>query len=137
MWPLFSKKKFKLIIRDLSLLEHNNIVVSNILDHIDHFNILVDNQHDFRAWCSCETQLVGFFSVFFHDFATSIQRGQVDAATMVFGKAFYIVHHGGLLLELVCYGILDITHNGIKALRPQISKSRGKWVNIQHGACYI
>lgn len=81
------------------ILEH--IVVSNILDHLDKFNILVDNQHGFRARRSCETQLVGFI----HDLAQSIQRGQVDVAIMDFSKAFDVVHHGRLLHKLAHYGI--------------------------------
>ena len=64
------------------LLEH--IVVSNILDHLDNFNILVDNQHGFRARRSCETQLVGFI----HDLASTMQRDQMDVAIMDFSKAF-------------------------------------------------
>ncbi len=54
------------------ILEH--IVVSNMLDHFDKHNVLVDNQHGFRARRSCETQLVTFID----DIAKSVQQGQVD-----------------------------------------------------------
>ena len=54
------------------VLEH--IVVSNILDQIVEFDIVVDNQHGFRARQSCETKLIGFI----HNLASSIQRCQVD-----------------------------------------------------------
>ena len=62
----------------LQNLEH--IVVSNVLDHLDLYNILVDNQHGFCARRSCKTQLVGFI----HDLAKSIQGSQVDVAIMDF-----------------------------------------------------
>ena len=37
------------------LLEH--IVCSNIMDHLDEHELLLDRQHAFRKWHSCETQL--------------------------------------------------------------------------------
>jgi hypothetical protein len=57
------------------VLEH--IVVSSILDHCDRYNILVDNQHGFRARRSCETQLVGFI----YDLARATQKSQIDVAS--------------------------------------------------------
>jgi len=91
------------------LLEH--IVVSNTLDHLDINNILVDNQHGFRARRSCETQLVGFV----HDLTQSIKRGQVDVAIMDFSKAFDVVDHRRLLYKLKFYGITGPTNNWINA----------------------
>ena len=38
------------------LLEH--IVCSNIMGHLDQYNLLSDKQHAFRKWHSCETQLI-------------------------------------------------------------------------------
>ena len=40
------------------LLEH--IVCSNIMGHLDQYNLLSDKQHAFRKWHSCETQLQDF-----------------------------------------------------------------------------
>ena len=38
------------------LLEH--IVCSNIMGHLDQYDLLSDKQHAFRKWHSCETQLI-------------------------------------------------------------------------------
>ncbi len=91
------------------VLEH--IVVSNILDHLDKYNILVDNQHGFRARRSCETQLVCFVQ----DLVQSIQHSQVDIAIMDFSKAFDVVHHGRLLYKASHYGIRGLTNNWLRA----------------------
>ena len=91
------------------VLEH--IVVSNVLDHLDQHQILVDNQHGFRARRSCETQLVSFI----HDIVQSMQGGQVDVAIMDFSKAFDVVDHARLLLKASYYGIRGDTNRWIQA----------------------
>ena len=57
------------------LLEH--IVCSNIIAHLDEHRLLLDKQHAFRKWHSCETQLT-----------TVIDKGQVDIFILDFEKAF-------------------------------------------------
>ena len=112
--PIFKKgEKFKasnyrpvsLTCIACKLLEH--IVVSNILDHLDIQDILVENQHGFRSRRSCETQLVGFI----HDLSQSLQQAQVDVAIM----AFDVVHHGRLLHKLSHYGIRGSTLSWVGA----------------------
>ncbi len=116
--PIFKKgEKFKasnyrpvsLTCIACKLLEH--IVVSNVLVHLDKHDILVDNQHGFRARRSCETQLVCFI----HDLVQSIQGGQVDVAIMDFSKAFDVVDHGRLLYKASHYGIRGHTNSWLEA----------------------
>ena len=82
------------------VMEH--IMVSQINKHLDLHNILVANQHGFRAQRSCETQLVEFL----HELHTSLgAKAQVDAVVMDFSKAFDKVAHNRLIFKLSGYGI--------------------------------
>ena len=90
------------------LQEH--IIVSNVLDHLDHHNILTDCQHGFRARRSCETQLLTLV----HDLASTLDPGkqQVDLAVLDFSKAFDRVPHQRLLKKINHYGIKVKLLNG-------------------------
>ena len=82
------------------LLEH--IVHSNIMDHLDKFDILNDAQHGFRQKRSCETQLIATIN----DFNECLNsKGQIDAILLDFSKAFDKVDHKGLLLKLENLGV--------------------------------
>ena len=82
------------------LMEH--IMVSQINKHLQLNDILVSNQHGFRAQRSCETQLVEFV----HDLHTNLgSKTQVDAVVMDFSKAFDKVAHNRLLFKLDRCGI--------------------------------
>ena len=82
------------------LLEH--IIHSNIMDHLDKYNILTSIQHGFRQKRSCESQLITTL----HDFNNSLNdRGQTDAILLDFSKAFDKVDHIGLITKLKQYGI--------------------------------
>ena len=92
------------------LQEH--ILTSNILKHLDTYNILTDCQHGFRARRSCETQLVTLA----HELAQSMDKGkQQDMIILDFSKAFDKVPHQRLLSKLDFYGIRGTTHGWIKA----------------------
>ena len=92
------------------LLEH--IVVSNILNHLDTFNILVDCQHDFRAKRSCETQLLSLS----HELLNNLHSGtQTDLIILDFSKAFDKVPHRKLLRKLDNYGIRGNTWRWVSA----------------------
>ena len=70
------------------LLEH--VICSNILGHLDKFNILTDAQHGFRKRRSCETQLI----LTVQDLAGNLDnRMQTDVILLDFSKAFDKVPH--------------------------------------------
>ena len=82
------------------IFEH--ILKSNVMKHLDKYNILCANQHGFRRNHSCETQLINTI----HEIASLVdQRHQVDMIIMDFAKAFDKVPHQRLLLKLARYGI--------------------------------
>ena len=65
------------------LLDH--IVCSNIMAHLDEYNLLSDRQHAFRKGHSCETQL----TTVLNDWAKLLDnRGQIDTFILDFEKAF-------------------------------------------------
>ena len=82
------------------LLEH--IICHTVMDHWEHNQVLLDNQHGFRKGRSCETQLAATIE----DLAEVLdQRGQVDCIIMDFSKAFDTVPHQRLLKKLHHSGI--------------------------------
>ena len=65
------------------LIEH--IIFSNVMDHYENNNVLVDVQHGFRPGRSCETQLL----ITAQDLNKSLDnKEQVDAVVLDFSKAF-------------------------------------------------
>ena len=65
------------------LFEH--IVCSNIMAHLDEYQLLSDRQHAFRKRYSCETQL----TTVINDWVKILDNGgQVDTFIMDFEKAF-------------------------------------------------
>ena len=82
------------------VLEH--IIVSQMRDHMDKHNILVDCQHGFRSRHSCVSQLI----ITVHDLASSLnQKHQTDMAILDFSKAFDRVPHTRLKAKLDNHGI--------------------------------
>jgi len=82
------------------ILEH--IVHSVISKHLEHYQILSDEQHGFRKGRSCESQLITTVN----DFAECLnQRGQCDILLLDFSKAFDRVPHSFLFHKLAHYGI--------------------------------
>ena len=82
------------------VMEH--ILHSQVMKHLDHHNILSDNQHGFRKKRSCESQLI----LTIQDLASGLEDGeQIDAILLDFSKAFDRVPHQRLLLKLQHYGI--------------------------------
>ena len=82
------------------LLEH--IVYSHIFSHLSRYNILTEEQHGFRQFRSCETQLIATI----HDLAENLNNGkQTDVILLDFTKAFDKVPHGHLCSKLNQLGI--------------------------------
>ena len=69
-------------------MEH--IVLSHMAKHLASNNIIVDDQHGFRKYYLCETQLITAL----HDWASTINcRKRSDVILLDFSKAFYSVPH--------------------------------------------
>ena len=117
--PLFKKGDTSLAsnYRPISLtcilckvLEH--IITTNIVSHMDKYNLLYDLQHGFRSKRSCETQLVTLIE----DLMRNCTAGsQTDLVLLDFSKAFDKVSHQKLLLKLHRYGIRGPTLRWIQA----------------------
>ena len=92
------------------LQEH--ILTTNILKHLEKYNILTDCQHGFRARRSCKTQLLTLT----HHLASSLDGGiQQDLVILDSSKAFDKVPHKRLLKKRAHYGIQGTTYKWIEA----------------------
>ena len=91
------------------IMEH--VIYHSIMNHLNLNNILIDNQHGFRANHSCTTQLIAFIEDVSH--ALDHQK-QVDIILLDFSKAFDTVPHQRLLSKLKHYGITNEIYNWIK-----------------------
>ena len=82
------------------LLEH--IVCSNIMAHLDEYQLLSDRQHTIRKKHSCETQLTNVIN----DWVKILDKGgQVDTFILDFEKAFDTPPHKFLKSKLFNYGM--------------------------------
>ena len=82
------------------LLEH--MVCSNIMAHLDEYQLLFDRQHAFRKRHSCKTQL----TTVINDSVKILDKGgQVDTFILDFEKAVDTPPHELLKSKLFCYSI--------------------------------
>ena len=80
--------------------------------HLDEHKLLSDNQHAFRNWHSCETQL----ATVINDWAKILDnKGQVDTLILDFEKAFDTPPHELLKSKLFSYRIGGKTLKWINA----------------------
>ena len=105
------------------LLEH--VIASNMMKHLDQYEILSDVQHGFRRSRSCESQLITTCTDFID---TMNANGQTDAILLDFSKAFDKVHHNCLMTKLEHYGISNGTHSWIKSFL----KNRSQRVMVEN-----
>ena len=92
------------------LLEH--VVQSNVMSHLDKYNVLDDAQHGFRKHRSCVSQLITTLD----DFSNCLnKKEQTDAILLDFSKAFDKVDHEGLILKLEHFGIRNSLLNWIRS----------------------
>ena len=82
------------------------------MNHLNSNNILIENQHGFRANHSYVTQLLTLTE----DVSYALNHWkQIDVVLFDFAKAFDTVHHQRLLTKPPFYGIQNDTYNWIKA----------------------
>lgn len=82
------------------IFEH--IIYSHIFKHLNAHDILSEEQHGFRKYHSCESQLISTID----DFAVHIDSGaQIDTILLDFSKAFDKVPYQRLFAKLAYYGI--------------------------------
>ena len=91
------------------IFEH--IIYSHIFKHLNTHNILSQEQHGFRKYHSCESQLITTID----DFASHVDSGaQIDTIILDFSKAFDKVPHQRLLMKLAHYGIQGMLLDWVK-----------------------
>ena len=79
----------------MQVLEH--IVTTNVVSHMDQYNLLYDLQRGFRTKRSCETQLVTLIEDLVR---TSLAGSQTNLVLLDFSKASDKVIHQKPLLKL-------------------------------------
>jgi len=82
------------------------------LNHVQHNNILINNQHGFRSGFSCQTQLISLVE----DTSHAMDRGfQTDVILLDFSKDFDTVPHICLLNKLQYCKIDNLIRTWIKS----------------------
>ena len=116
------------------VMEH--IIHSNIMCHLDKYDILTDKQDGFRQKRSCDSQL----TLTTYDLAKTLDnRQQTDIVLMDFSKAFDVVPHQRLLLKLDHYGIRGPTNTWIadflmrRMQRFVIGGKHSDWEHVKSG----
>ena len=88
------------------------MITSNVLKHLESYDILTDCQHEFRAIRSCETHLL----ILAKELLAGLdKKHQHDLIILDFSKAFDRVSHQPLMRKLDHYGISRSTYNWIEA----------------------
>ena len=74
------------------------------MEHLQNNNLLIDNQHSFRAGYSCQSQLISLIQDLLH---AMDNHYQINLILLDFTKAFDNVPCRHLLTKLSSYGIRD------------------------------
>ena len=100
------------------IMEH--ILFHSIMDHVQHNNILIDNQHGFKSGFSCQTQLISLVE----DISHAMDNGlQTDVILLDFSKAFDTVPHIRLLNKFQNCKIGNLILTWIKSWLTQCTQS--------------
>ena len=120
-----------IVVRSLERLIHKHIMV-----FLTDQSLLCDNQHGFRKYHSCLTQLL---QLLHHWFSTLDKHGAVDVMFLDFSKAFDKVSHQHLFLKLNTYGIKGQLLSWIRNLlvgrkqRVVIEGHASNWLEVTSG----
>ena len=93
------------------------------MEHLQNNNVLIENQHGFRAGHLCQTQVISLVEDLLH---AMDNQYQIDNILLDFTKAFNEVPHRRLLTKLLHCGIGGHTHKWIEIWLMQ----RIQWVVI-------
>jgi hypothetical protein len=89
-----------------------NIIVSNVMKHLDENKVLSEHQRVLRNQRSCECHLIGLV----RDLTSNMDKNyQTDMIVLDFAKALDNVSHRRLLHKLEYYGIHGNNKNWIKS----------------------
>ena len=80
------------------VLEH--IVTTNVVSHMDKYNLLYDLQHGFRSKISCKTQLVTLIVDLMRNSIAGNQTDLLHPMESIFLNSFVLLEHLALLLTL-------------------------------------
>ena len=115
-------------------MEH--IIYQSIIQHLNSFNVFIENQHGFRSQHSCVTQLISLLE----DLSYSMDHHQqTDVILLDFAKAFDSVPHQRLLVKLRHYGITNNICHWISTWLTQRSQqvvldgASSESVSVQYG----
>ena len=113
MWCIGTSSSYGCEIYEVWNLRFNkHMVCSNIMAHLDEHKLLLEKQHAFRKWHSCETQLITVID----DWAKILDnQGQIDTFILTFEKGFDTPSHELLKSKLFSYGIRGKTMKWIDA----------------------
>ena len=112
------------------------VVHKHVMNFLTEEHLLCENQHGFRKYRSCLTQLL---QLLHHWFAVLDKRGAVDVAFLDFAKAFDKVSHPHLFSKLQSHGIKGQLFEWIKNFllrrnqRVVINGHESNWLEITSG----
>ena len=112
------------------------LVCDQLVKFLNYNNILVDNQHGFRAKRSCETQLLQCVN----DWSLALDnKNNIDIIFLDISRAFDTVSHVKLMKKLDNIGIKGNMLNWFKSFltgrkqRVKINKEFSEWSNVTSG----
>ena len=112
------------------------MVHKHIMNFLSELHLLCENQHGFRRFWSCLTQLL---QLVHHWFSVLDKQGAIDVAFLDFAKAFDRVSHPHLINKLKSYGVsgqlLEWLNNFLsnRKQRVMIDGHESNWLEVTSG----